>query len=134
MVIGGIFILNVTAHSCLAPLRIYILESCNVNDQYTGLSIQTFLGGLGAVFGFFYSLIDFSQYFSFLNSKLFFWIYLSWISFILFYFIFSKVDNFQIMFIFVTVAFFVSFVVTVRSLKKDSHSSQLPVVSEGNYY
>ena len=44
-----------------SPLRAFLLDVCNTEDQDTGLNIHAFLGGLGSAFGYVISAIKWEK-------------------------------------------------------------------------
>jgi hypothetical protein len=46
-----------------SPLRAFLLDVCNVDDQDTGLNIHAMLGGLGSALGFILAAIDWKKTF-----------------------------------------------------------------------
>jgi len=51
-IILGVTLLDFSADSSDSPLRAFLLDVCNTEDQDTGLNIHAFLGGIGSAFGF----------------------------------------------------------------------------------
>ena len=46
-----------------SPLRAFLLDVCNVDDQDTGLNIHAMLGGLGSGLGFILAAINWKKTF-----------------------------------------------------------------------
>ena len=54
----GVTLLDFSADSCDSPLRAFLLDTCNADDQDTGLNIHAFLGGIGASLGYILTAVD----------------------------------------------------------------------------
>lgn len=54
----GVTILDFAADSCDSPLRAYIIDTCNSEDNNTGFNVHAFLGGSGAALGYLITSID----------------------------------------------------------------------------
>jgi solute carrier family 45 protein 1/2/4 len=91
----GVTILDFAADSSDTPLRAFLLDSCNSRDQETGLNIHAFLGGTGSALGYLMGSIDFTK--TSLNVI---------------------GDETRILFVFTTVIFTVSLIVTLTSCKE----------------
>ena len=82
-----------------SPLRAFLLDVCNTEDQDTGLNIHAFLGGLGSAFGYVISAIKWEK------------TILKFIG-----------DELQILFVFVTIVFVLTLIITLTSV------SETPIV------
>jgi solute carrier family 45 protein 1/2/4 len=90
----GVTLLDFSADSCDSPLRAFLLDVCNPDDQDTGLNIHAFLGGIGASVGYILTAIE-------------------WKEFSLF-----KIQENQILFIISAVIFSITLVLTMTSAKE----------------
>lgn len=61
----GVTFLDFSADSSDSPLRAFLLDVCNPEDQDTGLNIHAFLGGAGGAVGYILGAIDWTN--TFLN-------------------------------------------------------------------
>ena len=59
----GFSLLDFSADSCDSPLRAFLLDVCNSNDQNTGLNFHAFLGGAGASCGYILTAFDLNETF-----------------------------------------------------------------------
>lgn len=109
----GVTFLDFSADSTDSPLRAYLLDVCNPNDQDTALNIHAILGGSGAALGFVMAAIDWNHTF------------LSFIG-----------DELQILWIFAFVLFIVGLVMTLTSVKETpiilikSNNERMPLVGK----
>jgi hypothetical protein len=96
MLVGlGVTFLDFSADSTDCPLRALLLDTCNSEDQDTGLNMHAFLGGTGSAFGFVVAAIDWEKtFFRFIGDEL------------------------QILFTFSTIVFFISLLITLTSVKE----------------
>ena len=91
----GVTFLDFSADSSDSPLRAFLLDVCNTDDQDTGLNVHAFLGGLGSATGYILSAIKWEQtFFKFIGADL------------------------QILFVFVTIIFFLTLLVTLTSVSE----------------
>jgi solute carrier family 45 protein 1/2/4 len=70
---AGVTILDFCADSSDSPLRAFLLDVCNVDDQDTGLNVHAMLGGLGSAFGFVLAAIDWKNTFLKYIGRSFIW-------------------------------------------------------------
>jgi hypothetical protein len=65
----GVTFLDFSADSSDSPLRAFLLDVCNPEDQDTGLNIHAILGGLGAATGYVLGAMDWtSTFFNFIGN------------------------------------------------------------------
>ena len=67
----GVTFLDFSADSSDSPLRAFLLDVCNTEDQDTGLNIHAFLGGTGGAIGYVLAGIDWTYTFLNFICKLF---------------------------------------------------------------
>jgi solute carrier family 45 protein 1/2/4 len=59
----GVTVLDFSADSCDSPLRAYLLDTCNYEDQHLALNLHAFVGGLGGALGYILSAINWKNSF-----------------------------------------------------------------------
>ena len=92
----GVTFLDFCADSSDSPLRAFLLDVCNADDQDTGLNMHAMLGGLGSALGYVLAAINWKDTF------------------------FNKIgDEFLILFIISSVIFFTTLVLTLTSVKEE---------------
>ena len=89
-------LLDFSADSCDTPLRAFLVDVCSSVDQKTSLNIHSFLGGIGASFGYVLTAVN-------LNSSVF---------------KYFGDDEKQILFWFVSVVFLGCLLITMTSEKE----------------
>ena len=93
----GVTFLDFSAESTDSPLRALLLDVCGERDQDTGLNIHSFLGGTGSAFGFVVAAINWENtVFNFIGEEM------------------------QILYVFSTVVFISTLIVTLTSVKETS--------------
>lgn len=60
---AGVTVLDFSADTADSPLRAYLLDTCNVNDQHIAFNLHAFLGGIGGALGYVLAAIDWEQSF-----------------------------------------------------------------------
>jgi solute carrier family 45 protein 1/2/4 len=91
----GVTFLDFSADSSDSPLRAFLLDVCNTEDQDTGLNIHAFLGGMGSALGYVLSAIQWDKtFFKFIG------------------------DDLQILFVFATAIFIITLIISLTSVKE----------------
>lgn len=57
----GVTLLDFAADSCDSPLRAYIIDTCNSEDNDLGFNIHAFLGGAGSAVGYLITSIHWDE-------------------------------------------------------------------------